>query len=217
MKQLSLALILLWVPGCWTGGLARQSEIAYRHESVRWVYKAGGQLTVLWGVVFVPQPNRILDVQPGDQCLLVTEGQEGGQCSATPQAALRGTHALDLRTGRPTLGCAAGSRVERMTPIWGEDTRSWETQLDEGLVAHGSLDGQVFLRLTADVLILDLEDDSPGWVISGFRMPDDSLVLGLSYGYVVCIDMTKLGGMPATQPQHSKSVLADQKPRRQIP
>jgi len=193
MRRRTCLFVLFFLPGCWTGGLVKESDIAYQHESVRWVYKAGGQFAVLWGVILVPESNRILEVQPGDQCVLVTEGQAGGQCSAAPQAALRGTHALDLRTGRPTLARALPSRIEKIGPVWQDDRKSWETRLDQGLLAHGSLDSdRVFLRLPADTLILDVKDGSLGWVISGFRMPDNSLVLGFSYGYVVCIDTAKL-------------------------
>lgn len=209
MKQIVCLLLLLSISsGCWTGGLAKKSDIAYQHESVRWVYKAGGQLGV-YAVVLVPMSNRILDVQPGDQCVLVTEGEEGGQCSATPRAALRGTHALDLKTGRPMLGRATRSRVERLVPVWADDRRSWTTRIDEHIVVNGSLgSGRILLRLPAETLILDVKDASPGWIISGFQMPDNSLVLGFSYGYVLCIDMAKLpGNRGGTEPISSREAI----------
>lgn len=202
MKRLCLlSVAMLLLPGCWTGGLAPKDQIAYQHGSVRWVYKAGGQLAVLWGIILVPVANRILDVQPGEGCVLVTEGNEGGGCSVTPQARLRGTHALSLATGRPTMAGRATRRNEPLRAVWHEDRRTWETHIDEEISAHGSLEtNRLFLHLPSDILILEIvQDDSLGWVASAFRTPDDLLVLGLSYGYVVCVDMKKLPIVPTKQ------------------
>ena len=198
MKRLyCLSIALLFLPGCWTGGLAKKDQIAYQHESVRWVYKAGGQLAVLWGIILVPQGNRILDVQPGEGCVLVTEGDESG-CSAAPQARLRGTHALNLATGHPTIALGSTHRYEPLRTVWQEDRKTWKTHIDKDLSAHGSLETNTFfLHLPSDILILEVpQGNSLGWVISAFRMPEDVLILGLSYGYVVCVDMKKLPTIP---------------------
>jgi hypothetical protein len=186
-------------------------RVAYRHDSVVWVYATGGEIT-RWAIFLVPVDNRLLALEPGDGCVFVTEGYLGG-CSITPESGPVFTHALDARTGRAILALGPAKRMNRQVPIWHEDKHCSETVVEVGLSVYSDSDT---LRLSPDVMILRVKDADPevlyplplGEPIAAFRMPDDLLVVGLSYGYVVCIDLKKIHGRSSTQATQSSTCPA---------
>jgi len=209
-----LAFGLLFFSGCWKGGPLPENQIAYKHDAVLWAYKTGGQIG-RYGIVLVPVDNELLDLQPGDGCVHVREGQTGGQCSATPQASLQLTHALDLRTGHPVFAPGPTKRIEHPKPICRGDRGYWETKVDNNLSVYVAGETwRLYLRTLSDVLILRATHPDPhvtfqpwlGVPIAAFRMPDDLLVLGLSQGYVICVDLKKLPAVSAAQTQGAQTV-----------
>lgn len=213
-----LALALLFFSGCWKGGRLPASQIAYRHDAVVWVYQTGGQIG-RWGFLLAPVRNELLDLQPGEGRVHVTEGQTGGQCSATPQADLQLTHAVDLKTGRSVFATGPPMHVEHPTPICRADKGYWETPIDGNLSVYSAGEtGRLYLRSPEDLLILQAKHSDPqvtyqpwlGVPIAAFRMTDDLLVLGLSQGYVVCVDLTKLAIEPAGRTRTSQSMPGKQ-------
>ena len=196
----TLVLGLLLLPGCWKGGALPRNEIAYQHDAVLWTYKTGGQIG-RWGILLGPVRNDLLDLQPGAECVLVREGQTGGQCSAAPQADLQLTHALDLKSGRSVTARPTTRRIEYPEPILRADQGYWELPVDDSISVYVAGEtGRVYLRMPGDVLILRATYPDPhvtyqpwlGVPIAAFRADEDLLVLGLSHGYVVCVDLKKL-------------------------
>ena len=202
MKRLiCLSFTLLFLTGCWTGGPLRQNQIAYKHGSVLWVYKTGAQIGVWGGFLLTSVSNDLLDLQPGDDCVHVKEGQTGGQCSAAPQASLAVSHVLDLRTGRPAFAHGSARPIKHPQPICRADLGHWETPVDDQLSVYSAGEtGRLYLCLPSELLILHVclsdmygpNEPFLGVPIAAFRMPNDLLVIGLSQGYIVCIDMRKL-------------------------
>ncbi|GAH43381.1 unnamed protein product [marine sediment metagenome] len=214
-------LILFWqLLGCRKGGPLLADHIAYKHDAVVWAYRTGEQIGRFWVVVPVTVRNKLLDLQPGDGCVHVTEGQTGGQCGATPQAGRQLSHALDLRTGRSIYLSGPVKHVNHPTPVSdGKNEGRWETPIGDGLSVYSAgQTGRLYLCLPSEVLILELEYPDPevtyrpwlGVPIAAFRMSEDLLVLGLSQGYVVCVDMRKLQISAATQTGSAHSSLGKQ-------
>jgi hypothetical protein len=205
MWAATCALGLLFSSGCWKGGSLPENQIAFKHDAVLWVYKTGGQLG-RYGIVPVPVGNDLLDVQPGDGCVHITEGQTGGQDSTAPQASLQLTHALDLKTGRSIFAPGHAKPIEYSKPICRGDGGYWELELDNNLSVYVPGEtGRVYLRRgPSEVLILRVKFADPrvtcypwpGVPIAAFHTPGDLLVLGLSEGFVICVDPKKL---PATR------------------
>ncbi len=201
MKRLCcFSFALPFLTGCWTGGPLSEDRIAYKHDAVRWVYRTGGQFG-FYLYVCAPVPNDLLDLQPGDGCVHVREGHTGGQCSATAQASLQVSHVLDLRTGRAAVSLRPARRIEHSTPVLRADRGQWETRVDDRLSVYTDGEtGRLYLNLPSEVLVLRVKDPDPkaihdpflGVPIAAFRMADDLLIVGLSNGYVVCIDLRKL-------------------------
>ena len=209
---LYLAALLVFLSGCWRGGLVKQDQIAYRHDAVLWVYEAGGQVG-RYGIFAMPVENMILDLQPGKDRVVVTEGQEGGQCTAAPQASGRLTHSLDTRTGRSVLGTGVAQRLHY--PFAQHERRPqdrWTMALDDGLavgaqVPHGPL---LLDTATGQVELLRVEDPGShnerwlGQPVAAFRTEDDVLIVGLAQGFVVAVDLKRLQGstaLPASGPE----------------
>lgn len=203
-----LPLTLLLLTGCWTGGALRGREIAYKHEAVTWIYRTGGQIGV-FGILLLPIGNDLLDLQPGDGCVHVREGHLGGQCSAAPQARLQVSHVLDLQSGGPAFGRSPARHIDHAEPNCA-DRGHCERAVDDRLSVYSAGEtGRLYLRLPSEVLVLHAKYPDPNvtfepWLgapIAAFRTPGDLLVVGLSQGYVVCIDMNKLlSGTPAPTP-----------------
>jgi len=212
----ALVLGLLFLSGCWTGGPLPANEIAYKHDAVLWAYKTGGQIG-RYGIVFAPVQNDLLDLQPGVGCVLVREGQTGGQCSAAPQADIQLKHALDLRTGHPVSAHTPTKSAEYPKPILRGNPGNWEWEMrvDDTLSVYiPGETGRLYMRVPADVLILRVKYPDPhvkyepwlGVPIAAFRTADHTLVLGLSQGYVICVDLTKLPVPSRSQTQTSPAV-----------
>lgn len=224
MKQLGFLLLSLLflsgcgkqdamhAPGCWTGDLLPENHIAYRHVAVAWVYKTGGQIG-RFGVLPVRVDNELLDLQPGDACVHVTEGQKGGQCSAAPQANMQTTLALDLKTGRPVRATAPPQHVGHPEPKCIADQGHWEIAVEDLSVYSAGETGCLYLRLPFDLLVLQVKYPDPqvtyqpwlGVPITAFRMPGNLLVVGLSQGYVLCLDLAKLPASPSAQAQTAQT------------
>ena len=201
--------------GCHKGGPLPKGQIAYEHDAVAWVYRTGEQTGRFWGVLPVSVRNELLDLQPGDGCVHVTEGHTGGQCSAAPQADLQLSHALDLKTGRSISARGSAKRIDHPKPICRTDGGYWETPIEGSLSAYSAGEtGRLYLRLPSEVLILHVKYPDPevtyepwlGVPIAAFRMPEDLLILGLSQGYVVCIDLKKLQTDTSMQTRLSDSM-----------
>lgn len=188
------------------GQPAAANTVAFRHEAVLWVYKSGEQIAPFGPILggdrtLVPDHNDILDVRPGDGCIFVTEGQVGGQDPFTPQASLKMTQALDLRTGQPVSPRGSPREVELPKPICRGDRGRWETPVGEDLSVYSAGEtGCLYLRVPSEILMLRMKYPDPevtyqpwlGVPMAAFRMPDNLLIVGLSQGYVVCIDLKEL-------------------------
>lgn len=198
-------LAILFLPGCWMGGPVEASRIAYRHDAVKWVYQAGGQVG-RWGVLLVPVENQLLDLQPGDGCVHVREGQASGQCSAAPQGDLQLSHALNPKTGRSVLSSGLTVPMDHPKAVRDADNRGWTLPIDAGLSVY-SFSGRLHLRLPSDMLVLHLKHPDPevtyephlGVPIAAFRMSDHLLIIGLDGGYVVCVDLKGLRAESSAQ------------------
>ena len=204
------AVLLFCASGCWTGGLLAEDRITYKDKSVLWVYRTGSQIGLWGGFLPMPTRNELLDLQPGDSCIYVTEGQTGGQCSAAAQANLRVSHALDLRTGRPVIARGPARRINYAEPVWPGGNR-WELRIDDTLSVSCDNDTScVYVLLPSRALVLDVREPgvtgSPrvGAPIAAFRAPDDLLIVGLSDGYVVCVDLGKLQARSGAQTRASQ-------------
>ena len=180
-------------------GSSLTTQIAYKHDAVLWVYQTGTQTGWFWFVVPSPLHNVLLDLQPGNDCVCLKEGLTGGSGDA-PQGNLQLTRTLDLRTGRQIPDRAPTKHIEPAELIPLGNGGYWETRVDDRLSVYSPGEtGELFLRVPADVLILREVYPDPdvtyrpwlGVPMWAFRMPGDLLVLGLSQGYVVCIDMKK--------------------------
>lgn len=195
----ALSFVMLSLPGCWAGGPIKATHIDFKHDSVVWVYEAGGQLG-RWGLLLVPVENNLIELQPGEGCVHVTEGRTGGYCSAAPQADSQISHALDLKTGRSVSACGRMNPLDHPKPALGADDRGWILPVDSGLSVY-SFSSRLYLRSPSQMLVLQLRHPDPevtyepnlGVPIAAFRMPEDLLVVGLDGGYVVCVDLRQMG------------------------
>ena len=183
------------VSGCWRGHLLPRKELLVWHPSVRWVYRTGGQLGMLFYLP-IASPSSVSDLAQGDRCVIVTE-RAGDEFVFAPWAA---RYAINLATG----GCCLGRQQregQRAQGIWIPRHDLWAVPLPGPVM--------MFVLMKSKEIRLGRSSDSPDNAVTLLKFPLDSglsidcdLVVGehgelvIAGGRnVICIDRDKLAGV----------------------
>jgi len=174
-------------------GRVLDDELAYRHPSVRWVYRSGKELGSIFGCI--PNVRRIYikRIVPGDGCVLVWGGAPGCiEGTSTSHVAT-----LDLATGRDTSGEPTGDEATSTWLDW-DGSRWCGTYFGlKWILPHPTQ--EVYVAEDPEspdskpmrLLALTGEDHfSPA--LYGLRFPDGTLVIANFNGYIVCVDLNAL-------------------------
>ncbi len=198
MLILGLLLVFPTLVGCWSGHRMADRELAYRHPSVRWVYRTGGQL----GLKFVYPAfveNHVHDLQKGSGCVVVTEGGPGCMTSAP----WRPITALNIETGVPM----SGQRTTDDEPSFLLGDRSeWLDATRQSVSNLGRNVKLILSESSAELCMTRSSDASEDQIrlatlaaSRSFGVPvyalwydEKTVVVGLFQGYVICIDLSEV-------------------------
>ena len=193
-----LALGLAVLTGCWPGRTMGPAEFEYVHPSVRWAYETGGQIGNKF-VFIAPIRNVIYSLESGPECVVVEEG-----CLGCMEIGWwRPRYALDLQTGRLTIGQPDGRDDGRVDPKY-RTPDSLRIDLETQLVTPAQTRDLYVGRPGAppDQLTLLLRgkpEQSLIGVDELVQATDEMIVISLGNRYVVCIDLTQL-------PAHNRTI-----------
>lgn len=184
--------------GC--GGIVADYELAYRHPSVRWVYRTGKELETLWYLPYLRQIH-IHRLEVGSGCVVIEGGGPG--CMSGWSSGYIAT--LDLETGRHTARKAIfRGHAEYVRLHWDRRT----------MRSTGSYRGvTLMIPMMSNEIHIGCSEDSNGKLTRVLRLrgsrsfspslyarrpANDVLVIGTFDGYVLCVDLKMLPDFPTS-------------------
>ena len=177
----------------WPGHVLADTDFAYRHPAVNWVYQCGRQSGIrgFWPMI-IDNCLHGLSIQ-GDR-VYVIEGHFG----CMERGRHKPAYALDIKTGQ-ILGYGSlelpgteANYIDSDASTWDAVKKQFVIALGEDLVLRrpgNSCDMYLRYGNGAETRLLDAAIGNPDRVI---RTSDDLLLLGSFRRHVVCIDLKKI-------------------------
>lgn len=184
------------LPGCWAGKTLDDEAFAFRHESLRWAYKTGGQVAMAYWVLPIPVDNNIQAMHAAGDYVIVTEGR-----SFDGWAPWKKEYTLLLGDGTIRKTSSAGARQDAMAP--GGKLQSYRNVCGNFVAYIPEPYDQLFIGTTdtpnskLTEVARFTADHQFGFTDSYILTDDGLLLINCGREYIVCVDLSKI---PAPAP-----------------
>ncbi len=189
--KLAFCVSLAALPGCWAGKTLDEQAFAHRHESVRWVYQAGGQVAFAWWVLPMPVDNNVQSMKTSGDCLLVTEGKSfSGWAPWKKQYPLLlgdGSVRKEIPTGNQISALAPGGELQSVRKICGDFVVSIPEPYDQLFVGTKDTPNSQLTEVARFT-----SERQFGFTDSYILTDDGLLLINCGRQFVVCVDTTKI-------------------------
>lgn len=180
------------INGCWAGHRVPENELGDKHPSVEWVYKAGGQLSLMVYILF-PVSDSVLYMEYEKNYLIVTEGCLYSEFTYNPWKA---SFILDLQTGKPFPVLLRKYSYEiGPSGTWDEKNQRYTCPVNQTLCIVVQKNEISFGKLTDPpetyTKILKM-NDMISFVNHPLLLSNHLMVFQAGSDYIVCVDTKKL-------------------------